>query len=88
MSDRDEMVRQAREELDHLVSEAGTDAVRRDRAQYDVLVRDYVALNQRVKDDPELLCEMIFGLDRIVAAYNGVPLAAVRSIMKRGVVGG
>jgi hypothetical protein len=53
MTDRDELVRQARDELDHLVSEAGTEAVRCDKAQYDILIRDYVALNARVKDDPE-----------------------------------
>jgi uncharacterized protein involved in exopolysaccharide biosynthesis len=79
MSDRDELVRQARAELDHLVSEAGTAAVRRDKAQYDTLIADYVALNDRVKDDPELLVEMVFGVDRLIAAYLGLPLAALRA---------
>jgi hypothetical protein len=76
------LVDDARTELDHLVSEAGS-AEARDNADYwRTLTVDYVALLQRVKDDTELCFEMVMGIDRMIAAHLGVPLSVVRHRMR------
>lgn len=70
----------ARAELERIGRRYGRPEAQ-DQAYYDTLVSDYVALMFRpeVKADNESLSEMISSLDRVTAAWLGVPVAVLKA---------
>jgi hypothetical protein len=71
----------ARAELvERIVADMGRPEAQ-DPAYYDTLVSDYVALMFRpeVKADNESLSEMISSLDRVTAAWLGVPVSVLKA---------